>query len=79
MLCHADAMANMDQTLAFYGIVPNLIELIVITCLVKYAIAIVDTPFMYLARYWATRFSAKEEATELIEPGIQSDNRLQTD
>lgn len=42
-------------TIAFWGIVPNLLELIVVTCLVKYIIAAADTPFLYLARYCANR------------------------
>ena len=42
-------------SIAFWGLVPNLLELIVVTCLVKYVIAAVDTPFIYLARYWANR------------------------
>ena len=42
-------------TVAFWGKVPNLLELIVVTCLVKYVIAAVDTPFLYFARHWAGR------------------------
>lgn len=38
-------------SIAFAGVVPNLFELIVVTCLVKYAIAALDTPFLYLARF----------------------------
>lgn len=44
-------------TIAFWGIVPNLLELIVVTCLVKYVIAAVDTPFLFLTRWWAQRDS----------------------
>lgn len=42
-------------TVAFAGIVPNLLELIVATCIVKYAIAALDTPVIYLARGLAHR------------------------
>jgi queuosine precursor transporter len=34
-------------TIAFYGVVPNLLALIVTTCVVKYVIALVDTPVIY--------------------------------
>ncbi len=37
-------------TIAFWGVVPELSKLIVVTCLVKYAIAVLDTPFLYFAR-----------------------------
>lgn len=42
-------------TIAFWGIVPSLFKLIAVTCLIKYIIAIADTPFLYFARYWANR------------------------
>ena len=42
-------------TIAFWGVVPNLLELIIVTCLVKYIIAAADTPFLYLARYFANQ------------------------
>lgn len=40
-------------TIAFWGLVPNLLELIVVTCIIKYIITAADTPFLYLARYCA--------------------------
>ena len=40
-------------TIAFYGIVPNLVSLIVTTIIVKTVIAVVDTPAIYLVRYIA--------------------------
>lgn len=40
-------------TIAFYGVVPDLWKLIVTTCVIKYIIAICDTPFIYLATYLA--------------------------
>jgi uncharacterized PurR-regulated membrane protein YhhQ (DUF165 family) len=42
-------------TIAFWGVVPNLLELLAVTCLVKYLIAAADTPFLYLARHVANR------------------------
>ncbi len=47
-------------TIAFIGVPGvNLLELIIVTCLVKYAIAVLDTPFLYAARrlvtgHWST-------------------------
>lgn len=38
-------------TIAFYGVVPNVVELIITTCLVKYVIALADTPAIYLLRH----------------------------
>ena len=40
-------------TIAFYGVMSNsqLLNLILLTCLVKYAIAILDTPFLYFIRH----------------------------
>ena len=46
-------------TIGFYGKVPNLVELIIVTCLIKYAIAAIDTPFLYFARFWAYRGSTE--------------------
>jgi len=37
-------------TVAFWGIVPDLFGLIIVTCVIKYIIAIVDTPVLYFAR-----------------------------
>jgi len=37
-------------TIAFIGVVPNILELIIVTCIVKYLIAAIDTPFLYLAK-----------------------------
>lgn len=37
-------------SIAFYGIVPDVTGLIVTTCLVKYVIALADTPAIYLLR-----------------------------
>ena len=43
-------------TIAFLGVPGvDLLSLIVTTCLVKYAIAALDTPFIYLTRAWAQR------------------------
>ncbi len=41
--------------IAFAGVVDNLLGLIIVTCVVKYIIAAVDTPFLYLARALALR------------------------
>lgn len=41
--------------IAFYGLVPNLALLIITACIVKYLIAILDTPFLYLAVKVANR------------------------
>ena len=43
-------------TIAFYGN-PNvdIVNLVIITCLVKYLIAIIDTPFIYLATHHAKK------------------------
>ena len=37
-------------TIAFYGIIPNLIEFIIVVWLAKLLVALLDTPFMYLSR-----------------------------
>lgn len=42
-------------TIAFWGLVPNVLELILVTVLIKFIIAAADTPFIYFARYWADR------------------------
>lgn len=42
-------------TIAFWGVVPNLFQLIIVTCIIKYIIALIDTPFLYLARYSANK------------------------
>jgi queuosine precursor transporter len=42
-------------TVAFYGILPDLFALIVTTCIVKYIIAIADTPVLYFVRRVALR------------------------
>lgn len=36
-------------TIGFWGLVPNIFELVLITCLVKFVIALLDTPFLYVA------------------------------
>ena len=48
--------------IAFWGIVPNILELIVVTILVKVAIAIADTPFLYAAKNIVSRRSGKHPA-----------------
>lgn len=40
-------------TIGFWGEVPDLLGLIVVSCAVKYAVAICDTPIIYLARHIA--------------------------
>ena len=42
-------------TVAFYGVLPNLLSLIVTTCIVKYIIALADTPVLYAVRHIAMR------------------------
>lgn len=57
-------------TIAFWGVVPNLVELIAVTCLAKYVIAAVDTPFLYAARWMADRGS--QAASEVPSDGAIS-------
>ena len=37
-------------SVAFYGVIPNLLEVIMVGYLMKLAIALLDTPFMYLSK-----------------------------
>lgn len=37
-------------TIAFYGVVPNLVEMILVGYVIKLGIAAIDTPFMYLSK-----------------------------
>jgi uncharacterized integral membrane protein (TIGR00697 family) len=43
---------------AFYGVVPNVFALIITTCIVKYVIAVADTPVFYAVVYWARQGGA---------------------
>ena len=43
-------------TIALYGVVPNLISIIISAIAIKWAIAILDTPFLYWARMIHSRF-----------------------
>lgn len=42
-------------TVALYGVVPDLLALIITTCIVKYIIALANTPVLYGVRYIAKR------------------------
>lgn len=42
-------------TIGFWGEVPNLLELVIVSCLFKFAVALLDTPVLYIARHWANR------------------------
>jgi uncharacterized integral membrane protein (TIGR00697 family) len=52
-------------TVAFYGVIPGLWKLIITTCIIKYIIALVDTPFVYLARAWAHKGKKSQKPTAL--------------
>lgn len=39
-------------TVAFYNVIPNLMEIIITAAVVKIIIALIDTPFIWLARYF---------------------------
>ena len=48
--------------IAFYGIYDNSIwfQIMITTYLLKFLVALLDTPFMYLAKYWFTNNKIKE-------------------
>ncbi len=37
-------------SIAFYGVIPNLVEIIIVGYLIKLGVALLDTPFMYLSK-----------------------------
>ena len=37
-------------TIAFYGVIPNIVEVVLVGWLMKVAVAVLDTPFMYLSK-----------------------------
>lgn len=59
-------------TVAFAGVVPGLFQLIWVTCLVKYAIALLDTPFCYAVVAYLRR--RKGPAAGPVEPQVNSAN-----
>ena len=44
----------------------DLFSLIAVACVVKYAIAVLETPFLYLSRMWAERQSANRGETSVL-------------
>lgn len=58
-------------TVAFFGVIPDLITLIITTLVVKSAIAAIDTPAIYFVRHWARKQGDLKD-----EPGILRDQQI---
>ena len=50
-------------TIAFWGVFPNdiFLEILLTTYVIKWVVAFIDTPFIYLARYMAVRYGLVED------------------
>lgn len=58
-------------TVAFYGIVPDLVGLIVATCVVKYVVALADTPVFYVVVLVARRGGKAGGVNAYSEKGLE--------